>query len=1230
MSNPGAITRQSSRLIMLLGSLALALFFAFLTAWDWKQRENQWAQFMDTQAEVQRLAVLQAQYGLEQQALLLAEQLATDATTQRLTRELAQRIASDGQQDPQVHELRHELQRHLHPHWLALQANGANQLHIHLAPGVTSLLRMHQPQNWGDRLAEIRPLVDLVQQQGSARHGMEIGRYGSGIRGVVPIFAQPNGRDNIIGSLEVGFGMLPELRQLDRELEAGLALLLYAPALVNVITDYKTAGLVGQPDDNWLLDQHSRREVVHWHSQGQIPDPVQDPRHKLIRSGDGDFLLTLIPLHDVASEQDPDRPPAAAALVWKDISLALAGHQQYQRWLVLRWLLAFLAAMALLLTLLMAMRKVVEKQSKRHRKAILTESHEREQARQLLSIITHTQSAYISAQNPQQSFERLLERILQLTGSEFGFVGEVFYDQQDQPYLKTHAISNITWDAESRAFYRDKAPQGLLFSKLDSLFGAVMTRQQAVISNDPGNDPRSGGLPPGHPTLHSLAGLPILFGDKVVGMIGLANRADGYDQALVNFLAPLQRNLGQLIHALRQDRAQRSEQGRLERQRLALRALNEIAALPRLDLRERLHRVLALGCSYLDLEMGIVAAVQEADYQIIAQYAPGQGSLEDAHFELAITYCNLTLQRNDILAIHHMAESPFREQPCYQHFGLEAYIGIPLLVDGGCFGTLAFNGRTPRKQPFDDTDMDFIRLCARWIGALLAEDRAESQRTALMARFDKLVRHLPGVVYQYQQDADGHRWFPFASQAIEDIYGVTPAQARASAETVFNTLHPDDIPDVAATIQQSATQMTDWQATYRVKHPQRGIIWVAGRASPEALDDGSIIWHGFITDVTEAHARNEEIRKTRAYLRAVIDAATEVAIIATDAAGTIQLFNPGAERLLGYPAEAIVGQASPVLFHDRAELEQRFNELFDRQPTQAELIRVFQQPASQGAVHSRIWTYIRQEGERRKVQLSVTPVAGADGQLGGLLGIAIDVTERLQIETLKNEFISTVNHELRTPLTAVVGALGLMRGGALGTLPEPMQRLLTIAEQNTQQLGALINDLLDLDKLSAGQVHFDIQWLPLQDALAQAINVNQPYADRFQVHLSLITPLPALEVAADPRRLAQVLANLLSNASKFSPAGGQVALAAEAIGERVRIRVNDQGPGIAPEFHSRIFSRFAQADGSSTRQHGGTGLGLAICRELVRQMGGEIDFHSVPGQGASFWFDLPARSVNRG
>ncbi|TVP90337.1 MAG: PAS domain S-box protein [Pseudomonadaceae bacterium] len=1229
MKSPDTGSSIYSQLIIVIGGLTLAAFFAFLTAWGWQQREAQWALTLETQAEVQKLAVLQAQYGLEQQALLLAEQLALDVTTQRLISELAELITRHGQQDPHVLMQRQALQQHLLPFWDYLRSNGANQLHVHLAPGVISLLRMHQPQHWGDSLVEIRPLVDQVQQQGEARYGLEIGRFGSGVRGVVPIFAQPNLEGPVVGSLEVGFGMLPELRQLDQELDAGLALLLFAPALDKVIADYQASGLIGVDQDRWLINQHSRREILHWHAQQQIPDPIASAQHQVLRADGQDFLVTLIPLRDVAGDLETDRPAAAAALIWKNISTALATHHKDQQVLVISWLLAFIAAMGLLVLLLLAMRRAVDRQNKDHRATLQVESHEREQARQLLSIITSTQSVYISAENPRESFERLLERTLQLTDSQFGFIGEVFHDEHQQPYLKTYAISNIAWDDQSRGIFSQEAPSGLVFSNLNTLFGSVLTSKKPVLSNNPATDPRKGGLPPGHPPLHSFAGLPVMFGSELVGMIGLANRPGGYDNELINFLVPLQRTLGQLIHALQEDRARRLEQHRLERQRQALRALNDIAAIPNLGLSQRLQRVLQLGCSYLQLDMGLVTEVQGSDYRIIAHHAPGQVSLEGAHFELELTYCSLTLQHNDILAIQHMARSPFKQQRCYEQFGLEAYLGIPLHVDGIACGTLAFNSLSPREKPYDDIDMEFMRLCARWVGNLLAEKKAQDDRFELVQRFSKLAHHLPGVIYQYQLDANGHSWFPFSSAAITDIYGVSPEQAKDDAQMVFQTIHPDDLEQVSQSITDSATHLSEWQATYRVIHPQRGIIWLSGQSTPERLDTGATIWHGYITDVTESRAQAEEVKEARAFLRTVIDAATEVAIVATDSQGLITLFNSGAEHLLGYSADELIGRRTPAVFHLPDELRARHEQLIGNTETAYDPMQIFIQPAREGKVQSSVWTYLRKGGEQRQVHLSVTPINDGDGQLLGLLGMASDVTEQLRLETLKSEFISTVNHELRTPLTSVIGALGLLRGGALGTVPEEMQHMLGIAEDNTRQLHALINDLLDLDKLSAGKVDFDTQWLPLEASLHQALEVNQGYAERYTIDLELIQPVPAAEIAADPRRLAQIMANLISNACKFSPAGSRVSVAAAQHGEQIRISVTDRGMGIAAEFQSRIFHRFAQADSSSTRQHGGTGLGLAISRELVRQMNGDMSFSSTEGEGACFWFDLPARADAR-
>jgi len=229
-----------------------------------------------------------------------------------------------------------------------------------------------------------------------------------------------------------------------------------------------------------------------------------------------------------------------------------------------------------------------------------------------------------------------------------------------------------------------------------------------------------------------------------------------------------------------------------------------------------------------------------------------------------------------------------------------------------------------------------------------------------------------------------------------------------------------------------------------------------------------------------------------------------------------------------------------------------------------------------------------------------------------------DLTERHRIERMKDEFLATVSHELRTPLTSVLGALGLLASGAAGALPKAALPLAEVAKRNGERLSRLIDDILDLTKLEDNQMVLHLRPSNLEPLLREAIVANQGYAQRSGVQLSLELPAGSPQVRVDPERFLQVMANLLSNAIKHSASGDTVRISLDWSATELRVKVQDQGPGIDPRFRARMFEKFSQADGSDRRAQGGTGLGLYITRMLMDRMGGRIVVDSVAGQGACF------------
>ena len=365
----------------------------------------------------------------------------------------------------------------------------------------------------------------------------------------------------------------------------------------------------------------------------------------------------------------------------------------------------------------------------------------------------------------------------------------------------------------------------------------------------------------------------------------------------------------------------------------------------------------------------------------------------------------------------------------------------------------------------------------------------------------------------------------------------------------------------------------------------------------------------FATDISETVFSRKQLRdsedRTRAIVNTVIDG-----IVTIDQRGNIETFNPAAERVFGYAADEVVGQNVKCLMPEpyHSEHDGYLKNFHDSR--EAKVIGIGREVVGQ-----------RKDGSTFPMELAV-----GDMEVGGVkmfTGIVRDISDRKQAEKLKTEFISTVSHELRTPLTSIKASLGLIRTGGVGDLPKKLGRMLEIAYSNSDRLVRLINDILDIEKIAAGKMDFMMEPMDITALLVQAIDANKGYGQEHGVSFALSCDLSDAMIEGDHDRLMQVLANLMSNAAKFSPEGEPVVISLSQNNGGYRVSVADRGPGIPEDFRDKIFGKFHQADSSDTRQKGGTGLGLNITKAIVEQHGGSIGFETEIGKGTTFFFDLP-------
>jgi len=451
------------------------------------------------------------------------------------------------------------------------------------------------------------------------------------------------------------------------------------------------------------------------------------------------------------------------------------------------------------------------------------------------------------------------------------------------------------------------------------------------------------------------------------------------------------------------------------------------------------------------------------------------------------------------------------------------------------------------------------------------------------------------------------------SETWHKIMGTDTLTVPFNHETHFlKRVHPEDLPALLEADRQCILGETERSiARYRVRFEDRW-RWMYSDAVPlgRGPDGRATRLIGTQSDITELKQAGAALEASEARFRMMLQEAP-LGMAVMDERGTFIALNPALARLSGYDADTL-------------QKEMRLADLLERR----DYVQL-----------SRDVRRLLRAGEERTYQNQFALCTSSGALLWGLFNLSwtfdqirgenvyiaqiVDITDAKRIEQIKSEFVATVSHELRTPLTSIKGALSILEATVGETLPERTNRLLEIASINAHRLTLLVNDILDLEKISSGEVVFELENVNLFDLVAQTLEETEPVAVEHRNTLSLTPIGESIWVHADAGRIRQVICNLVSNACKYSDPDTAVTVEVGGLDDEATLWVINTGPPVPERFRAQLFEPFTQADGSDTRSKGGTGLGLNIVRQIMVRSGGDVGFEQLSDRRTAFWITVP-------
>jgi PAS domain S-box-containing protein len=585
-----------------------------------------------------------------------------------------------------------------------------------------------------------------------------------------------------------------------------------------------------------------------------------------------------------------------------------------------------------------------------------------------------------------------------------------------------------------------------------------------------------------------------------------------------------------------------------------------------------------------------------------------------------------SIRNDDVFAVADATTLPGYSETALAKLGVRFFAGAPLFDPNGYrLGAVCALDTRPRE--LSPAQMEALRAIARQVQTQLEFRRVSIAEGVARQRFRTLVEQLPGVTYVEELGAASASYI---SPQIAQLIGYTAEEWISEPDFFAKVLHPEDRERVLESFAAVHDSFELIQIEYRLVKKDGSVVWIHDEAAV-ARDDGSPLYlQGYMADVTNKKESELELQQAQERYRTLAEQlplVTYVDGLGTD--GPAQYISPQIEQLVGYTAEEWL--AGDGLFRSTLHPEDR----------EHVLDCIARRDADKRSVEFE-YRMIARDGSVIWVHDVAVPVCDATGRVRCWQGYIVDITERRalaeardrlleneraqndqlrELDQLKDEFIAIVSHELRTPLTSILGYLELVLDDE-DRLNEDHCQLLRVVERNAERLVRLVGDLLVIAQIEAGKLSIERSDFALDALEAECVEAAKPHAAQQGVEISFESDLEG-QICGDPARLAQLLDNLISNAIKFTPPGGRVAVRfAQSDGAAV-LEVEDTGLGIPADEQQRLFERFYRTRSAQVHAVRGTGLGLSIAQAIAEAHGGRIGLTSIEGEGTTFRVELP-------